>query len=136
MITNKKKRCPRDEIGRHTGFKIPGLHGRAGSSPAWGTTFSSLVSSILTATYPTLPIILDIICNLSVNIAHIWTLSRNLNYFSVLFVFLFPPRNTLFRGKVLCLWTLSYSVRQLPSILLVSPNLGKKILWVASVHIG
>jgi hypothetical protein len=34
--------CQRDEIGIHRGFKIPRLHGRAGSSPAAGTTFKSI----------------------------------------------------------------------------------------------
>ena len=31
--------CPGGGIGRHTGFKIPRLNGRAGSSPAPGTIF-------------------------------------------------------------------------------------------------
>ena len=32
--------CQRGEIGRHDGFKIHCLHGRGGSSPPAGTTFS------------------------------------------------------------------------------------------------
>ncbi len=67
---------PGDEIGRHTGFKIPGLHGRAGSIPPWGTILkASAVISILTATYLQYPIILDIKIKMSAFLVIIWTLS-------------------------------------------------------------
>ena len=35
------KLCQSGEIGRHDGFKIRCLHGRAGSSPASGTIINS-----------------------------------------------------------------------------------------------
>ena len=35
-----RTQCQRGEIGRHDGFKIHCLHGRGGSSPPAGTTYS------------------------------------------------------------------------------------------------
>ena len=40
------KQCQSDEIGRHDGFKIRCLHGRAGSSPASGTILRILCKVI------------------------------------------------------------------------------------------
>ena len=44
LYTTASFQCQSDEIGIHEGFKIPCPQGRAGSSPASGTTFIRGVS--------------------------------------------------------------------------------------------